>query len=86
MRIGTAHVVTGTVSNGLCWKLYKLMKLSKRTIDDLLTMIRHTRIDISYDGGGSYNKGDSNHSHDPKDARKSERAIEFIKKLIIENQ
>lgn len=58
------------------------MKITKRIADDLRTLIRHTRADISYNGGGSYNKGDDNNSHDPIDARKAERAIAFIEELI----
>ena len=63
------------------------MKLSKRTIDDLLTMIQHSRADISFREGGSFNKEDKNCDwpFDPIDAKKVERAIEWIKKLIIQN-
>ena len=60
------------------------MKISNRTVDDLLTLIEHTRIDISFDGGGSYNLGDSDNTHDVKSAKKAERAIEFIKIIILQ--
>jgi hypothetical protein len=60
------------------------MKLSKRTTDDLLTLIEHTRADISFDGGGTFNLGDDDNTHDAKSAKKAERAIDFIKRLILE--
>jgi hypothetical protein len=56
-------------------------KLSKRDIEDLLTMIRHTRADISYNEGGSYNDMEDN--VDDKDVAASKRAIEIIKKIIL---
>ena len=59
------------------------MKLSKRAVEDLLGMIEHVREDISYGGGGTYNRHDDDHSFDQKAARGSERAIEVLKRLIL---
>jgi hypothetical protein len=61
------------------------MKLSKRTIEDLLTLISHVRADINYGGNGTYNKDDGHggYAFDEKDGKKSERAIEAIKKIIL---
>jgi hypothetical protein len=59
------------------------MKMPQRIVDDLLTLIRHTRTDIGFNGGGTYNLGDNDNTHDKKEAKKAERAIEFIKKLIL---
>lgn len=56
------------------------MKLTTRQIDDLLTLIEHTRTDLSYGEGGSFNYGEG---FDEKDAKKAERAIAIIKQLII---
>jgi hypothetical protein len=62
------------------------MKISKRTIDDLLIMTSHSRQDISYGDGGTFNQFIKNgkEDFDPVDARRVLRAIEFIKKLILE--
>lgn len=60
------------------------MKISKRTVDDLITLIEHVHQDISFNGGGTFCKHDLDNSHDPVDARKAERAITFIKKLILD--
>ncbi len=63
------------------------MKLSKKQIDDLLTLVDHTRKDIGYGWGGTYggydesDKGAERESE--KNIRKSERAIELIKQIII---
>lgn len=61
------------------------MKLSPRQIDDLLTLVEHTRTDLSYYEGGSYTE-DSGETFNKKDAKKSERAIELIKKIILERE
>ena len=62
------------------------MKISNRTVDDLLTMVQHSRIDISYDAGGSFLdvKVKTDNKLDTKDVRKVERAIKFIEKIILE--
>ena len=61
------------------------MKLSQKRIDDLLTLIEHSRRDIRYGEGGSYNMdaGGTESAFDEKSAKKSERAIEFIQDLIL---
>jgi len=59
------------------------MKLSKQTVDDLLTLIEHVRTDVSYGCGGTFNLGEDD-SYDEKSVKKAERGIDFIKKLIID--
>lgn len=59
------------------------MKISQRTINDLLTLISHARRDISYEQGGTYNTGADGEDFDTKEAKASERAIDFIKELIL---
>ncbi len=54
--------------------------------DDLLVMIQHTRGDMSFREGGTFNAGKDFEDFDEKDAKKVLRAIEFIKKLIIESK
>lgn len=60
-----------------------MKKLSKRQVDDLLTMIEHTRRDLKYGEGGTFNDGKEN--IDSKDVRKVERAIDWIKVFILSN-
>lgn len=58
-----------------------MIKFTKRETEDFLTLIRHARIDISYQEGGSYNDGDDN--VDKKEVEKSARAIERLKVLMV---
>lgn len=64
------------------------MKLSQRQIDDLLVLISHARIDMNYGSDGSYNipsnKGNGDYKFDEKDAKKTLRAIDYVKKFIFE--
>lgn len=67
------------------------MKLSQRTVDDLLTIIAHTKEDMSYGDEGSYYNIDKMNKNcdcpfDQKSAKSAERAIAFIKKLILERE
>lgn len=57
------------------------MKISQRTTNDLLTLIEHARHDIHYGEGGTYNAGED--EIDYKAIKKAERAIDFIKSLIL---
>lgn len=57
------------------------MKLSAKNTNDLLNLIDHTRLDISYGVGGSYGDGDD--YLDSKGIKSSERAIILIKKIIL---
>lgn len=59
------------------------MKLTQRQVNDLLTLIEHARTDIAYKEGGTYVDLDDDDKADEKAIRASERAIEFIKKLIV---
>ena len=62
--------------------------MNKRNIDDLLTLIEHTRRDISYGWGGTFGGEyykDGEEKFDEVSARKAERAIEFIKKIILQS-
>jgi hypothetical protein len=61
------------------------MKISERTIDDLLTLIEHSHRDMSYGGGGSYTS-ENCEDYNKKDGKKALRAIEFIKKIIKEDK
>lgn len=57
---------------------------TKRDIDDLLVLIHHVCRDISYGGEGSYVKdvgGDN--VFDGMDAKKAQRAIEVLKRLLL---
>lgn len=56
--------------------------LSKKEVGDLKTIIQHTLVDISFGGGGSYNLGDSDYSHDEKSAKRARNAIELIKFIV----
>lgn len=57
------------------------MKISNTTVNDLLTLIDHTRRDIQYGEGGTYNEGED--EIDTKAIKQAERAIDFIKQIII---
>jgi hypothetical protein len=57
------------------------MKISDRTVNDLLNLVGHARRDISYREGGSYGDGDD---FDKKAIKSSERAIDFIKEIILQ--
>ena len=63
------------------------MKLTKRDVDDLITMILHIRKDISYGNGGTFITGetdkDGDWELDEKDLEKVLRAIGLIKTIII---
>lgn len=60
------------------------MKLSPRAVNDLLNLIDHVRQDISYGEGGTYyNKVDTDEI-DYSEIKSSERAIEIIKKIILQ--
>lgn len=59
----------------------KMLK-ARQLIDDLMTLCQHAETDIGFNGGGSYCKGDFDNSHDPVDAKKAQRAIEYIYKHI----
>lgn len=63
------------------------MKISKQTKNDLLTLIEHTRADISAEGEGFYSDIDNDGERvmDKKAIKEAQRAIEFIKQLIILN-
>lgn len=58
------------------------MKFTQKQVNDLLNLIDHARTDISYDEGGTY--GTAEDTLDKKAIASSERAIEFIKTLILE--
>ncbi len=63
----------------------KSMKISDKTVDDLQTLIHHARVDIDFGEGGSYNRDPGSGvdwPFDKIDAKKSQRAMEFIRKLI----
>lgn len=65
------------------------MKLSPREVDDLLTLVEHARMDIAFGSEGSYlNIGEmdaeSRGGADKKAIKKSERAIDLIKRIIIQ--
>ncbi len=65
------------------------MKLTRQQTEDLLTLVHHARTDISFREGGSYNtegkeKDDPDYVFDEKDAKAAQRAIDFIKQLIVQ--
>ena len=61
------------------------MKLNKKQIDDLCTLIDHVRSDIAYDAGGTFalNAG-MDELIDTKAVQSAERAIDIIKQIILE--
>ena len=61
------------------------MKLSKRAITDLLNLVDHSRMDISYGEGGTYYNKEKTDEIDYKGIKSSERAIEIIKTIILNN-
>lgn len=60
------------------------MKIPRRTVEDLLVLIDHTRTDLSYGAGGSYVSMEDQEKVEKGEVRSAERAIEFIKQLIIQ--
>lgn len=56
--------------------------LTKKEVECLRTIINHTRADISFDGGGSYNMGDADNSPDKKAEAKAVEAIGLIEFII----
>lgn len=60
------------------------LHLTRKEVAELQVMVNHTLTDISFGGGGSYNLGDSDNSHDEKEAKKAKNAIETIK-FIVKN-
>lgn len=64
------------------------MKLTEKQVDDLLTLVDHARKDIGYGWGGSYGGYEESDKEEKREAnkkiKKSERAIELIKKIILE--
>lgn len=55
-----------------------ILELGKREQEALRVIKEHTLIDLSFEGEGSYNKGDSDNSYDEKEAKKARRGIEVI--------
>ena len=65
-----------------------MIKLTKKETNDLLNLIDQTRRDISFGWGGSYGGHDEDDIKEQKESEKkinsSKRAIEIIKKIILE--
>lgn len=64
------------------------MRLTKKDVDCLLTLVEHTRQDLSYGWGGTYGDGSSDDSGknsgiDKKEVTKALRGIDVIKRLIL---
>jgi len=62
------------------------MKISPRMVNDLLTLIQHTRTNISWGVGGSFNTGEDGQEIDTAAVKSAERAIDFIKTLIMQRE
>ncbi len=60
--------------------------LSKTEIKSLQLVISHINQDLSYGGGGTFSKGDSDNSFDEKEAKKVSEGIELLKIFIREFQ
>jgi len=64
------------------------MRISPRQVNDLLNLIDHARRDIEYGWGGTYGGYEESDKQAAKESKQSvkntERAINFIKKLILE--
>lgn len=52
--------------------------------DALITMIKHSEIDMNYGEGGSFNCGDG--EFDQKDEKQVKEAIKYISRLLIKKQ
>ncbi len=61
-----------------------VLYLSKTEREALAIIAHHTKVDISYGEGGSFNKEDKNGGYpfDAKDAKKAERGIELIRFIL----
>ena len=61
------------------------MKLTQKEINNLIVMIQHSRIDMSYGEGGTFNYTDKNGTsdYDEKEAKRVEQAMITIKRLIL---
>ena len=59
-----------------------ILKLNKTDVKEIKLLLRHTIEDISYDGGGTFNKGDNDNTFDEKEAKKAISAIESIKWIL----
>lgn len=55
-------------------------------VNDLLTLIQHTRTNISWGVGGSFNTGEDGQEIDTAAVKSAERAIDFIKTLIMQRE
>ena len=64
------------------------MKISQRTVNDLLAMIYHSRQNIGYGESGSFTVENKKGEwvFDTKSVKQVERAIDFIKKVLLERQ
>ncbi len=58
------------------------MKLTKKEKKAIECLAMHSRIDLSYEGGGTFNKGDDNNSFDEKDAEKVRTALAIIRLMV----
>lgn len=56
-----------------------MTKKDQRAIE---TMLWHAEKDISYQGGGTYNKGDDANSYDEKEAKIGTEGIALVKWII----
>ena len=57
--------------------------MNKKEINDLINLIEHTRIDISYGSGGTYADIEDFEKEDKIAINSSLRAINIIKRIII---
>lgn len=58
-----------------------ILYLTKSEIEALDVVAKHSAIDQSYEGGGSFNKGDNENTYDYKEGNKAilgRKVIEFI--------
>jgi len=60
------------------------MKLTRQQARDLLTMIEHSRRDISFREGGSFVDLNNEEEVDHVAVKSVERAIDVIKQLILQ--
>jgi len=59
-----------------------ILKFGKREEEAMRCVLEHCKIDISYGGGGTFNKGDADNTADEKEIAKARQGIEDLEWIL----
>lgn len=61
---------------------FGILKFGKREEEAMRTVLMHCKIDISYDGGGSFTIGDNENNPDLKEIAKAKEGIKLFEWIL----